>query len=106
MERDPNLVVLVSSSTPTVDEAVHYLQYGAVDYLPKPLTPDRLEPALQRALRRRSELVRERSLIRSLKEELVVLGAELAGERDRMKGLSVATLQALVAVVEARDPWF
>src|SRR5204863_962779 len=34
------------------------------------------------------------------------MGAELARERANVKGLSVATLQALVAVVEARDPWF
>jgi len=106
MERDPHLVILVSSATGTVEEAVHYLQYGAVDYLTKPLTPERLQPALERALRRRSELIRERSVLALLKEEVVRLGAELARERAKVKGLSVATLQALVAVVEARDPWF
>jgi putative nucleotidyltransferase with HDIG domain len=106
LERDPNLAILVSSSAASVDEAVHYLQYGAVDYLPKPLTPEQLEPALQRALRRRSELTRERSMVRLLKEEVVSFGAELAREKAKVKGLSVATLQALVAVVEARGSWF
>ena len=106
LERDPNLAVLVSSPLATVDEAVHYLQYGAFDYVAKPIDLQRLEAALQRALRRRAELVRERSMIRLLKEEVVNLGAELARERAKVKGLSVATLQALVAVVEARDPWF
>jgi putative two-component system response regulator len=106
LERDANLAVLVSSPTATIQEAVHYLQYGAVDYLAKPLDLERLEAALQRALRRRAELIRERSMIRLLKEEVVNLGAELARERANVKGLSVATLQALVAVIEARDPWF
>ena len=106
LERDSNLAVLVSSSTATVDDAVQYLQYGAFDYVSKPIDLQRLEAAIQRALRRRSELVRERSMIRLLKEEVVNLGAELARERAQVKGLSVATLQALVAVVEARDPWF
>jgi putative nucleotidyltransferase with HDIG domain len=106
LTRDPNLAILVSSSDCTVEDAVHFLQYGAMDYLPKPLDPAQLEAALQRALRRRSELVRDRGMTRLLKEEVVNLGAELARERAKVKGLSIATLEALVAVVEARDPWF
>ena len=106
LTRDPNLAILVSSSGSSVEEAVHFLQYGALDYLPKPIDLARLEAALQRTLRRRSELVRDRGATRLLKEELVNLGAELARERAKVKGLSVATLEALVAVVEARDPWF
>jgi putative nucleotidyltransferase with HDIG domain len=106
LTRDPNLAILVSSSDCTVEDAVHFLQYGAMDYLPKPLDPAQLEAALQRALRRRSELVRDRGMTRLLKEEVVNLGAELARERAKVQGLSIATLEALVAVVEARDPWF
>jgi putative two-component system response regulator len=106
LTRDPNLAILVSSPASSVEEAVQFLQYGALDYLPKPIDLARLEAALQRALRRRSELVRDRGATRLLKEELVNLGAELARERSKVKGLSVATLEALVAVVEARDPWF
>jgi putative two-component system response regulator len=106
LERDPNLAILVSSSTGDVDDAVHYLQYGAMDYLRKPVNLSHLEAAVQRALRRRAELMRERGATRLLKEEVVNLGAELAKERAKVKGLTIATLEALVAVVEARDPWF
>ncbi len=106
LERDPNLAVLVSSANAEVNEAVHYLQYGAVDYLQKPMDLAHLEAALHRALRRRAESIRERSMSGLLKEELVNLGAELARERAKVKGMSVATLEALVAVVEARDSWF
>jgi putative two-component system response regulator len=106
LARDPNLAILVSSSGGDVDEAVHYLQYGALGYLRKPVDLSHLEAALQRVLRRRAELTRERGMARLLKEEVVSLGAELARERAKLKGLTVATLEALVAVVEARDPWF
>jgi putative two-component system response regulator len=106
LERDPNLGILVATAASTVEDAVHYLHYGAMDYLPKPIDMARLEVALQRALRRRVELTRERGMARLLKEEVVNLGAELARERAKIKGMSVATLEALVAVVEARDPWF
>jgi putative two-component system response regulator len=106
LERDSSLGVLVASASPDVDEAVHYLQYGAVDYLRKPIDLAQLEAALHRAIRRRAERIRERGVSHLLKEEVVNLGAELARERAKVKGLSVATLEALVAAVEARDPWF
>ena len=106
LTRDPNLAILVSTAHGTVEDAVRYLQYGALDYLRKPLDPSHVEAAIQRALRRRSELVRERGMTRLLKEEVVNLGAELGRERAKVKGMTVATLEALVAVVEARDAWF
>lgn len=106
LERDPNLAILVLSGKPEVSDAVHFLQYGAMDYLPKPPDLTQMEAALQRGLRRREELARERNVAGVLKEEIVTVGAELARERAKVKGLGVATLEALVAVVEARDSWF
>jgi cyclic di-GMP phosphodiesterase len=106
LSRDPHLAVIVLSSLPDVTDAVCYLQYGAMDYLAKPLDVSHVEAAVQRALRRRSELIHERGASRLLKEEVVRLGAELARERGKVEGLTVATLEALVCVVEAQDPWF
>ncbi|MFL5447496.1 MAG: HD domain-containing phosphohydrolase [Gemmatimonadales bacterium] len=106
LTRDPTLAILVCSATAIIEDAVHYLQYGALDYLLKPVDPARLEASLERALRRRVELIRQRDMTRLLKEEMINLGAELSRERAKVKGLTVATLEALVAVVEARDPWF
>ncbi len=106
LTRDPNLAVVVLSSRPDVTDAVRYLQYGAMDYLPKPLDLASVEAAVQRALRRRIELIQERAAGRLLKEELVNLGAELARERSKVEDLTLATLESLVCVVEARDPWF
>ena len=106
LARDPNLAVVVLSGKPEVSDAVHNLQYGAMDYLPKPPDLAQVEASLQRGLRRREELTRERGMAGVLKEEVVNLGAELARERAKVKGLSVATLEALVAVIEARDSWF
>ena len=106
LARDPNLAILVMSAHPEVSEAVQYLQYGALDYLPKPPDLTQMEASLQRGLRRREELIGERGMAGLLKEEVINLGAELARERAKVKGLSVATLEALVAVIEARDSWF
>lgn len=106
LDREPNLAVLVLSSVPDVTDAVRYLQYGAMDYLAKPLELPVLEAGVERALRRRAELIRERGARQVLREEVVNLGAELAREQSRVHGLTVATLEALVCVVEAKDSWF
>jgi len=106
LSRDPHLAVVVLSSRPDVTDAVRYLQYGAMDYLPKPLNLASVEAAIQRALRRRTELLQERAAGRLLKEELVNLGAELARERSKVQDLTLAMLESLVCVVEARDSWF
>jgi putative two-component system response regulator len=106
LARDPHLAVIVLSSRPDVTDAVRYLQYGATDYLPKPLDLANVEVGIQRALRRRTELIQERTASRLLKEELVNLGAELARERSKLQDLTLATLESLVCVVEARDAWF
>jgi putative two-component system response regulator len=106
LHRNPDLAVLVLSAIPDVGDAVRYLQYGAVDYLAKPLELHRLEAAVERALRRRIELIQQRGASRILKEEVVRVAAELAEERARVEGLAVATLEALVKVSEVQDPWF
>lgn len=106
LKRNPNLAIIVLTSVPDVGDAVRYLQYGAMDYLAKPLDLAGLEASVQRALRRRGELIQERGASRILKEEVVKLAADVAIERSRVEGMAVATLEALVQVVEAQDPWF
>jgi putative nucleotidyltransferase with HDIG domain len=106
LARDPHLAVMVLSSRPDVTDAVRYLQDGAMEYLSKPLDPAMAEVAIQRALRRRAELIQDRAARRVLKEEVVNLAAELARERSKVQDLTLATLESLVCVVEARDPWF
>src|SRR5919107_1609364 len=61
LARDFNLAIIVLSSRPDVSDAVHYLQYGALDYLSKPLDLPNVEAAVQRALRRRTEQMNERA---------------------------------------------
>jgi putative two-component system response regulator len=105
-KRDPHLAAVVLSAIADVGDAVRYLQYGAMDYLAKPIDLTQLEASVQRALRRRTELMQERGASRILKEEVVRLAADLSQERARVEGLAVATLEALVKVSEAQDPWF
>ena len=87
-KRDPHLAAVVLSAIADVGDAVRYLQYGAMDYLPKPLDLAQLEASVQRALRRRAELIQERGSSRILKEEVVRLAAiwPRSGSRSRGSG--------------------
>jgi len=81
------------------------MQRGAMDYLTKPIELADLGRAVQRALRRREMLLENRHLNQWLKEEVTTRTAELHRERQKLERISVATLEALVNALEAKDPY-
>jgi putative nucleotidyltransferase with HDIG domain len=81
------------------------MQRGALDYLTKPIELADLGRAIQRALKRREMLLENRSLNQWLKEEVTTRTAELQRERQKLERISVATLEALVNALEAKDPY-
>lgn len=95
---DPDLAVVMLSAVNDATTAALCMQRGAMDYLIKPLDLDELERAVQGALRRREERRAMRVLDQRAKEAM---------ERERAKAarLTVATLEALVNAMEARDPY-
>src|SRR5256886_11996864 len=78
---------------------------GARDYLTKPNELADLGRAVQRALKRREMLLENRHLNQWLKEEVTTRTAELQRERMKLERISVATLEALVNALEAKDPY-
>src|SRR6266702_7786583 len=81
------------------------MQRGAMDYLTKPIELADLGRAVQRALKRREMLLETRHLSQWLKEEVTTRTAELHRERLKLERISVATLEALVNALEAKDPY-
>jgi len=82
---------------------------SGVDLVPQALE---IEPeladlgrAVQRALKRREMLLENRQLNQWLKEEVTTRTAELHRERQKLERISVATLEALVNALEAKDPY-
>jgi len=94
----PDLAVVMLSAVNDATTAALCMQRGAMDYLTKPIDLDDLARALQQALRRRDERRATRELDQRARE---------AWERERAKAarLTVATLEALVNVMESRDPY-
>src|SRR5213594_3927372 len=105
LEIEPELAILMLTAVNDATSAALCMQRGAMDYLTKPIELADLGRAVQRALKRREMLLENRHLNEWLKEEVTTRTAELHRERDKLERISVATLEALVNALEAKDPY-
>jgi putative nucleotidyltransferase with HDIG domain len=81
------------------------MQRGAFDYLIKPIDLGHLGRAIHHALQRRHTLLESQQVNQWLKEEVAARVAERRVEQANQERLSVATLEALVNALEAKDPY-
>jgi cyclic di-GMP phosphodiesterase len=95
MEREPGVALLMLTAVNDASTAALCMQRGALDYLIKPIELVRLGRAVARALDQRRALLERQQPGRGLDE-----GAAASQER-----ISVATLEALVNALEAKDPY-
>jgi putative two-component system response regulator len=105
VEIEPDLAILMLSAVNDATSAALCMQRGAMDYLTKPIELADLGRAVQRALKRREMLLEHRQLNQWLKEEVSTRTAELQRERMKLERISIATLEALVNALEAKDPY-
>jgi putative two-component system response regulator len=105
IEIEPELAILMLTAVNDATSAALCMQRGAMDYLTKPIELADLGRAVQRALKRREMLLEHRQLNQWLKEEVTTRTAELQRERQKLERISVATLEALVNALEAKDPY-
>ena len=105
IEIEPELAILMLTAVNDATSAALCMQRGAMDYLTKPIELADLGRAVQRALKRREMLLENRQLNQWLKEEVSTRTAELQRERMKLERLSIATLEALVNALEAKDPY-
>jgi len=105
IEIEPELAILMLTAVNDATSAALCMQRGAMDYLTKPIELADLGRAVQRALKRREMLLENRQLNQWLKEEVSTRTAELQRERMKLERLSIATLDALVNALEAKDPY-
>lgn len=105
LEVEPELAILMLTAVNDATSAALCMQRGAYDYLTKPIELSDLGRAVQRALKRRETQLENRQLNQWLKEEVTARTAELQRERLKAERISVATLEALVNALEAKDPY-
>jgi len=100
---DPELAIVMLTAVNDATTASLCLQRGALDYLTKPIDLGDLDRAIRNAVRRRQEMIEEQQKTVWLKEEVAARTADLRRERAKLEHLSVATLEALVNALEAKD---
>ncbi len=100
---DPDLAIVMLSALTDATSAALCMQRGAMDYLTKPIELTDLAGAIERALRHRDTLRQERQLSRWLEKELEHRARELERQQKKLEQLSVATLEALINALEAKD---
>ena len=105
MELEPDLAVLMLTAVDDATTAALCMQRGAMDYLTKPIDLDRLIRAIRRAIDQRHTRINEQEINRWLKEEVARRTAELELERANLQRITVATLEALVNALEAKEPY-
>lgn len=97
-ERHSNVEVIVITALDKVDPAVRAIKSGAAEYLVKPVPPEVLQHAVQRALATR-ELLRENVALRQY-VSLLEMGQRIATTMEREK-LAAVTTSAFEAVASA-----
>ncbi|HEY2905199.1 MAG TPA: HD domain-containing phosphohydrolase [Vicinamibacterales bacterium] len=103
--KEPHVAILMLTAVNDAHSAALCMQRGAMDYLVKPVDLSELERAIARALARRRDLIEQAETQAWLQREIVQRGAELRRERGNLERISVATLEALVNALEAKDPY-
>jgi len=105
IELEPAIAILMLTAVNDATTAALCMQRGAMDYLTKPIDLSDLARAILRAIRRRDSMIEQQNLNQWLKEEVAVRTAELRRERGKLERISVATLEALVNALEAKDAY-
>ncbi|MDQ3136915.1 MAG: response regulator [Gemmatimonadota bacterium] len=105
LEIEPTVAILMLTAVNDATAAALCMQRGALDYLVKPIDLAHLDHAIRRALDRRHALLEGQQITQWLKEEVALRAAERHVEQTTQERISVATLEALVNALEAKEPY-
>ncbi len=105
LEIDPDLGIVILSALADATSATTCLQRGAFDYLTKPVEFSDLESAMTRASRRRDTQLQDRGINVWVKNEVSRQSVEIRLEHQRSHDLTIATLKALITVLEAKSEY-
>jgi CheY-like chemotaxis protein len=76
-EQHPNCPVVMFTGYATVDSAVESLKLGALDYLPKPFSPEELLEVCEKSLIKAEEMAREKQINETYEEAEKAMAASL-----------------------------
>lgn len=105
LDIDPDLAILMITGVADATSAAICMQRGAMDYLTKPIELTDLASAVNRAVRRRDTMLQTREISTWLRDEVERRTKELERERNKLEQITVATLEALINALEAKNAY-
>jgi putative two-component system response regulator len=97
-ELHPDVAVVMITGVPDVEDAVHCLANGAMDYLMKPFRLDEVRVRVAKAMDRRRLILENRHYQERLRERV-------AAQASRLEEMFFAGVQALAEALELKDPY-
>jgi len=105
LEEDPDLAILVLTGAGDTESAVESFRLGVQDYLTKPIAPEALVEAVDRALRQRRQQLHRHKFEAWLRAEVDRRTEQVLRQAEELEEVSVAALSALVRAMEVKDPY-
>ena len=105
MDLEPTVAILMLTAVNDATSAALCMQRGALDYLIKPIDLGHLGRAIHHALQRRHTALEGQQINQWLKDEVTARVTERSLELANQERISVATLEALINALEAKDPY-
>jgi putative two-component system response regulator len=105
IDLEPTVAILMLTAVNDATSAALCMQRGALDYLIKPIDLGHLGRAIHHALQRRHTVLEGQQINQWLKDEVTTRVTEKRLEQANQERISVATLEALINALEAKDPY-
>ena len=103
-KRSPDSVVVMISGYPSVDRATEAMKRGAMDYVPKPFTPDEIVEAVKKAAKRK--VTDEKKALGRFEKIMRAWEFPLPSIEDKAPKSIAETVASTVGVGKATSPWF
>jgi formate/nitrite transporter len=101
--RTPESAVVMISGFPTLDRATEAMKRGALDFIPKPFTPDEISQAVRQAISHKLETTKKTMN----RFEKLIQGWPFPGGLDDKPPKTIAeTVASTIGVGKATSPWF
>ena len=103
LEEKPDTAVVAVSGFAETELAVDCLRRGAYDFLSKPFRAGELFDAVERALNRQGDLLRDRKYRSGLEKEVALKSEQLSKALSALDAAYQHTLESLAAALDARE---
>jgi len=101
--RSPESAIVMISGYPTVGRAAEAMKRGAMDYVPKPFTPDEITEKVKQALRRK--IIEEKKAIGRFEKIIKNIQFPVPSLEDKAPQTIATTVAQSVGVKKTTSPW-